>query len=116
MTSIARATGIAALTFTLVGCFEESEADAFVSACNEHLDAPEELCDCMGEQAEADLSPAGIEWLSAAIAKNDAKTAALRQDMPWTELVAASMFLVSAPAQCGSDLNVSVDAAASSDS
>lgn len=98
----------------LAGCSEDGQSDAaaFLAVCETQLEVPDEVCVCMGELAASELSSDGVRWLIAAINKDAATTKALRESMPWTDLVAASMFLVSAPSQCDSELNIELDTGA----
>lgn len=95
----------------LGGCFGGTGFDTVEAACNDELNVDEAICSCLSERALANLSEDGAHWLAAAIRKDEATTAEMRESLPWTELLAANMFLVSAPTACATELSSKVTTA-----
>lgn len=80
-----------------------ADREAFTKACLSSSDMGRPICECCAEKAEERLSPMGFEFLVAMLAKDDAKTAALRATMPVTETMKAGMFMASTPAECAKE-------------
>lgn len=89
--------------FALPACSESSNGasvEAFTAACEAVGNMNNGLCKCIGENAKRDLTPRGFEFFTAMMQKDDAKTAALRSEMEFTELTDASMYLLNGAQTC----------------
>lgn len=92
----------------LASCGGDSDlsgsASAFQAACESSSNMGTELCQCIAKNAANDLSPKALEFLTAGLNKDEAATAALKNDLPVDELMAAGMYMVSAPQNCAEHL------------
>ena len=79
---------------------ETTSVAEFTTACEATSNMPTGQCECIGTSAKRDLSPQGFEFFTAMMQKDNAKTAALRQEMPFEELTAASMYLLNGAQAC----------------
>ncbi|MCI4644475.1 MAG: hypothetical protein MRY64_06805 [Hyphomonadaceae bacterium] len=75
-------------------------ANEMAEACEAELNVPTEVCACIGETAERELSARQIDFLLAAMEEDGVTTARLRAEMGIAEATEAGMFLVNAPADC----------------
>jgi len=75
----------------------------FAEACGEALNVPEEICECIGEKAEADLTPIERKFAYASITGDMETTEDLRDELGVEGSMNAGMFMVSAPAACASE-------------
>lgn len=87
----------------LIACGSNSSsgsADAFQAACESTSNMGTDLCHCIANNAKSDLSPNGLALLTAGLNQDEAATMSLRKEMSADELVAAGMYMVSAPQKC----------------
>lgn len=77
--------------------------DEFTQACNDSTNMGEEICKCTAEKAKAELSEPGFAFLLATISGDAEKAVELSGELQLSETVAASLFMVSAPAKCALD-------------
>ena len=91
--------------FLLAACGGSASADQaeISTACQGATNMGEEICDCVAEKAVEDLSEDGVAFLTAMLKGNDKKTEELRGQMPFDELTAAGLFMVSAPGDCAAE-------------
>lgn len=80
-------------------------AQRFDAACNDQSNMEPEICDCLADRAQADLSEGGLALLVASIEGDDAESQRLRTSLPFEETAAAGMFMVNTPAQCAAASN-----------
>ncbi len=76
------------------------DEERMAKACETASNVGADTCRCMASRARAELSEDGFMFVTAAYEKDEAVTATLRSRMPPTDTIAASMFMVSGPAQC----------------
>ena len=95
---------VSVLTFcALPACSESSDGASvaeFTAACEAAGNMGSDICECIGSNAKRDLSPKGFEFFTAMMQKDDAKTAAMRTEMEFTELTEASMYLLNGAQAC----------------
>ena len=86
----------------LPGCSDSDDVTIadFKLACESTTNMGAEICQCLGENAAQDLSPDGFAFLTAMMQKDTEKLTALREQMEFADLTAASMYMVSGPANC----------------
>ena len=92
-----------AWSILLAGCDSVSTAsgaDQIVSACKSNTNAPDEACECIGAQAETQLSEPAAVWLATALSGNTEEALKLKESVPWDELLEASMFMMNAGQNC----------------
>ncbi|WP_375202054.1 hypothetical protein [Hyphococcus sp.] len=75
----------------------------FAEACGEQLNVPEEICTCIGEKAESDLSDLERKFAYASITGDMETTEKLRGDLGVEGSMKAGMFMVNAPAACAAE-------------
>lgn len=75
-------------------------ASALEAACNQNTGAPPGACECLASGAEAELSPAALEWLAAAMSGETAIAVKLKDDVPIAELIEASTFMMNYAENC----------------
>lgn len=95
--------GAAALLLAACGGSASADQAQIAEACEETTNMGEAICDCVAEKAVADLSEDGVAFLAAMLKGNDKKTEELRGQMPFDELTAAGLFMVSAPGDCAAE-------------
>lgn len=76
-------------------------ASRVAELCSSTTNLTAELCRCIGEKAESDLSPQAGDLLIAILDKQEQRAAELRGKLPVDEVMKAGMFMVNAPAACG---------------
>ena len=97
---------VMAWSVLLAGCDSigtSSGADQIVSACKSNTNAPDEACECIGEQAATQLSEPAAVWLATALSGNTEEALKLKESVPWDELLEASMFMMNAGQNCALD-------------
>lgn len=81
-----------------------AEVADYVKVCRAELDHSEQLCECTGKKAKAELSPGGFDLLIAMLAGDDATSERLRGELPVPDVMKASMFMTRGPAACAKEL------------
>jgi hypothetical protein len=76
-------------------------ASRVAELCSGTTNLTAELCRCIGEKAQSDLSPQAGDLLIAILDKQEQRAAELRGKLPVDEVMKAGMFMVNAPAACG---------------
>jgi len=91
-----------AFTCALVaGCSQAGgQENRVAELCNTTTNMGAELCRCVGDKAESDLSPGALEFLVASLEQQEQRTEKLRGKLSVEELMSAGMFMTSAPAAC----------------
>ncbi len=84
---------------------EVSGADQIGIACQSQLDMPDEACECLSGEAQTRLSEPAAVWLATAMSGDTEKAKVLKENVPWTELVEASMFMITASQACALELD-----------
>ncbi len=88
----------------LSGCDSQvSGADQFSAACRENTNIPDEACQCLANRAETELSEPAAVWLATAMRGEKERALQLKESVPWTELLEASMFMMKAGEACAVD-------------
>lgn len=77
--------------------------EQFAEACGEALNVPEEICECIGEKAETELTPIERKFAYASVTGDLEATEELRDELGVEGSMNAGMFMVSAPAACASE-------------
>lgn len=93
----------AAILMAACGGSASADQAEIAAACEDTTNMGEEICDCVAEKAVEDLSEDGVAFLTAMLQGDDKTTEELRGQMPFDELTAAGMFMVSAPADCAAE-------------
>ncbi len=101
-------TALACLVWAMLlsGCgssLSRSGGSLVADACKSNTNAPDEACECIGRQADAELSEPAAVWLATAMRGETEKALELKEAVPWTELVEASMFMMKAGQNCALD-------------
>ncbi len=91
--------GSALLLASNLSALAETSTAEVAEACFATLDAPEELCACVGERS-VELNDKQRECYVTALNKDDAETTRLRSSMPPTELIDVVTFMRTAPVDC----------------
>ena len=68
--------------------------------CKAELNTDEKICDCIGEQAQKNLSKKGQAFVLAALKKDHDKTRELRKSMEFDEITNAATFLTTSSTAC----------------
>lgn len=79
----------------------DADAGRFTELCGSTTNMSPEVCRCLGDKAEADLSPLAREFLVASLAKEEARVTELRGRLTVEETMKAGMFMVNGPRACG---------------
>ncbi len=79
-----------------------AEPTPFVKACLDSSNMPRAICECI-EGLTPELPGEGKAFVQASYEKDKAAIAKLRAKMPVTDMIGASMFMVSAPQRCARD-------------
>lgn len=79
---------------------QDDNAQSIARACMAETNIPEGICTCVGKRAVEDLDENGQLFLHALIVGNKDAADTLRPQLPADQLIAASMFMVSAPQDC----------------
>lgn len=87
----------------VAGPARAADREAFTKACLSSSNMGQPICECCAQKAEQRLSPLGFEFLVAMLAKDDAKTDALRAKMSVAETLKAGMFMTNTPAECAKE-------------
>ena len=82
----------------VIGCVPSTRRMS--ALCQETTNLSQELCDCMAEKAETDLSPNARKFLVATMEKDSERASELRGQLTLDEAAKAGLFFVSAPASC----------------
>ncbi len=75
-------------------------ADAAIASCLAELNVPDEVCVCIGERAEEELSENEQAFFLAMIAGNQTAADSLRGGMTINEMTTVAMFMSMAPQEC----------------
>ena len=91
----------------LAGCSSEAQSGAqkVAEGCKSGTNMPAEACECLAGLAEERLSPASAMWLGTAMSGDTERALQLKEGIPWTELVEASMFMMNASQDCALELD-----------
>lgn len=94
--------GLVCAAAAIAGC-QKTGADAgrFTDLCGSTTNMSPEVCRCLGEKAETELSPRAREFLVASLAKQEARVTELRGKLTVEEAMKAGMFMVNGPRACG---------------
>ncbi|MEM7080971.1 MAG: hypothetical protein AAF513_20315 [Pseudomonadota bacterium] len=95
--------GCAALLIAACSSEPEGNSGAALTAAMQKSspDMPAEIAECFGRLAEDELSANGRALLIAGMQQDEAGAKALREQMNFTDIAAAGMFMVSAGGRCG---------------
>jgi len=93
-----------AFPFFLAACSESAE-DKLTEACVSGTNIDRAICECCSVKANESLSPLAVEFLTATLNKDDAKTDELRGQLTLQDLMEAGMFMVGTPAECVSEMS-----------
>ena len=96
------------ISISFVGFFTNANAsdiEGFVAACTNNTDTEPQICECMAQNAQNELSPLGFEFVVAALNNDEPKTEQLRSQMSPAELLPAGMFFVNGLTDCDQALN-----------
>lgn len=99
--------GVVALPLAIVaGCGDQGapNASAVAKACLSTTNMTDELCSCIGDEAEEKLSADGMRFLTALLEGDEDETAELRGQLGLEEVAKAGMFMTTAPATCAARL------------
>jgi len=77
--------------------------DELVQQCDKQLNVGTEMCECIADKADEDLTPEGRKFVLASLQDDKAGADAIRPTLGFEELVKAGMFMVNAPAQCAAE-------------
>ena len=72
----------------------------FVAACTSQTNMGDELCSCVANKAQKDLSKDGFAMLLATLEEDRATADKLRRSMKIEEVTQAGMFMATGPAAC----------------
>ncbi|MEE2525342.1 hypothetical protein V0U79_03115 [Hyphobacterium sp. HN65] len=78
----------------------DGSEDLFVAACLEASNNTPNMCECLSEKAQADLTDTGRDFLVASMLDQEDRLMSLRADMDGEEVIATSRFLVDASVEC----------------
>ncbi len=102
---------LAATTLALLACSKSNAGtasdpgiDRFVQACLASSNLPQPICECTAKKAKDQLSPNGFAFLTASLAKEDAKVDELRGKLSVQEAMAAGTFMARGPVDCAREL------------
>ena len=96
-----RSSFFCALALTAASCVGAGSGfvDRFTEACAAGSEMPPELCDCLAQRAEADLSEDAQALLLAMVERDEQAAAELRSSIPVTDAMQAGMLMTQA-GQC----------------
>jgi hypothetical protein len=77
--------------------------DDFAAACLNATNNSPEMCQCMAEQADAELTGDAREFLIASMNDENERVMAMRGELSVEEMSVAGMFLVNASVECARD-------------
>lgn len=75
-------------------------AETMNSECLSQLNMPASACACIGERAEAELSPKQQALVIAMVTKDQATSARLRGEMTVVEMTEAAGWMMNTPKRC----------------
>lgn len=92
----------AALVIFLIGCGDSSDDQRarLVSLCDQELNVPSQVCECIGVTAETELNSDERAMVIAIITTDQETADKLRASLPMESMVKSGMFMASAPGRC----------------
>ena len=94
--------GLVCTAAAIAGCNKAgADAGRFTELCGSTTNMSPEVCRCLGEKAEADLSADAREFLVATLEKKEDRVNELRGKLSMEETMQAGMFMVNGPRACG---------------
>jgi hypothetical protein len=94
--------GLVCTVAAFAGCNKPgANAGRFTELCGSTTNMTPEVCRCLGEKAEADLSPQAREFLVATLEKQGDRVIELPGKLSVEETMKAGMFMVNGPRACG---------------
>ena len=92
---------LAAIGFCVIqACGGDAQQAAFIEACTSSSNMGEEICDCVADLAQEELSDSGFNFLVASMQGDTAASQQMVGEMTVEEATAAGLFMLSAPANC----------------
>lgn len=91
---------LAAMTCCLAACGGDGQIAEFVEACTDSTSMGTEICECMAELANEELSEDGFAFVLASMQGNADQAQAMVGGMQVEEATQAGLFMVTAPANC----------------
>ena len=79
------------------------QASRLADICKESTNLQAEICDCVADRAETELSPAARELLLAMLEKDEDLSASLRARLSIEDATNVATFFVRAPAACAAE-------------
>lgn len=94
--------GLLGIAAAIAGCNKAgADAGRFTQLCGSTTNMSPEVCRCLGDKAEAELSRQAREFLVATLEKQDDRVTELRGKLSVEETMKAGMFMVNGPRACG---------------
>ena len=103
MKPIFRATVLTAFLAAGAPAYAGDSAE-LVRLCGEQLNVPDEICDCIGKTADAELDADERTMVIAMITKDEETAARLRTTLPMESMVRSGMFMASTPGRCAQQM------------
>ncbi len=91
---------ISSLLMLSTSVFASSDLDGFIKACVTSAGLDVEICRCVAERADRELSPGGFKFVLANLTKDKEIMESLRWRLKEPELNQTAAFMVNAPKQC----------------
>lgn len=99
-------TAAAALFVFVLACGEamSGQQEKLVTLCEEQLNAPDEICNCIGETAGAELTSDEQRMVIAMITGDQETADALRSSLSIESIKKSGIFIASTPGRCAREM------------